>query len=158
MTEFTFPVELRADEARRGPGRLSGTLLTYGERASDRAEMFADGALSWPERGVVVDRQHDRRRPILRAVPEVRGRSVVIDAPIPDTAAGRDLATELREGVLTGMSVEFRAQRTEYRAGARVVTRARLLGAAVVDEPSYAGSAAELRRKARARRRPRWFA
>ena len=55
------------------PGRLMGTVLTYGERASDRAEIFETGALTWPADGVVLNRQHERGAPIMRVTPEVRG-------------------------------------------------------------------------------------
>ena len=38
MTELRCAVELRADDSRQSPGRIVGTLLTYGQRASDRPE------------------------------------------------------------------------------------------------------------------------
>ena len=63
MSEIRCSVELRADESMASPGRLFGTLLTYGERASDRAELFEDGALRWPTNGVVLRRQHQRGAP-----------------------------------------------------------------------------------------------
>ena len=66
-------------KARRSPGRLVGTVLTYGERASDRAEIFETGALTWPEGGVTLNRQHQRGAPIMRVTPEVRGDAIVID-------------------------------------------------------------------------------
>ena len=49
--ELRCTIELRADDARQSPGRIVGTLLTYGERASDRPEVFADGALRWGRQG-----------------------------------------------------------------------------------------------------------
>ena len=87
--EIRCSIEIREDESMASPGRLTGVLLTYGERAGDRAETFEAGALEWPADGVVVRRQHDRAAPIMRVVPEVRGSTVVIDAPLPDTTAGR---------------------------------------------------------------------
>ena len=50
-SEIRCAIEWRADESRQSPGRIVGTLMTYGERAKDRAEMFADGALHWAESG-----------------------------------------------------------------------------------------------------------
>ena len=44
--ELRCSIEIREDETRQSPGRLAGVLLT---RASDRAEVFEDGALRWPE-------------------------------------------------------------------------------------------------------------
>ena len=139
-------VEFRSDESHRGPGRLVGTLMSYGQPAGDgRRERFAAGALEWPDDGVVLRRQHDRAAPIMRVVPEVRGSEIVIDAPLPDTAAGRDAAAEVRDGLMTGLSVEFRAKRQRYDAGQRVILDAILTGAGLVDSPSYKGSTVELR-------------
>ena len=138
-------VEYRADDSRRSPGRLRGVLLTYGERAGDRRERFAPGSLEWPDDGIVLRRQHDRAAPIMRVVPEVRGSEVVIDAPLPDTAAGRDAAAEVRDGLLTGLSVEVRARRQHYPGGVREITDAVLTGAGLVDSPSYRGSRVEVR-------------
>ena len=152
MDEIRCAVELRADETRQSPGRLSGTLLTYGERATDRAEMFEAGALRWPDNGVVLRRQHQRGAPIMRVVPEVRGNQVVLDVPLPDTAAGRDAAAEIRAGLFSGLSVEFRATAQKYTAGVRRITGALLSGAGLVDEPSYPGSTAEVRQRTARRR------
>ena len=51
----------------------------------------------------------------MRVVPETRGSDVVIDAPLPDTRAGRDTAREVRDGLLPGLSVEFRGDRATLR-------------------------------------------
>ena len=45
----------------------------------------------------------------MRFKPEVRGKEVVVDAPLPDTQRGRDAATMIRNGTMTGLSIEFRA-------------------------------------------------
>ena len=153
--EIRCAIELRADDSRQSPGRIVGTLLTYGKRASDRAEMFADGALSWPEGGVVLNEQHNRAAPILRFVPAVDGAEVRIDAALPDTQRGRDAATMIRNGTMTGLSIEFRAQDEGQRAGLREVRKAALVGAALVDTPAYAGSL-EMRH-GRAPRRRVWL-
>ena len=152
MTEIRCAVELRRDDSRLSPGRLVGVLLRYGERAHDRAERFARGALHWPAEGVVLNRQHRRDSPIARVVPEVVGDEVRVDVPLPDTAAGRDAAAEVRAGLLPGLSVEFRALRSVYEGGVRVIREASLLAAGLVDSPSYAGSTAEVRAD---RQRPR---
>ena len=149
--EIRCRIELRAD-ADLSPGRLSGTLLTYGERAGDRPEVFEAGSLSWPEDGIILRRQHQRGQPIMRVVPEVRNGAVVVDVPLPDTAAGRDAAREIRDGLFQGLSVEFRARRQRYIAGIRRIVDAVLTGAGLVDEPSYHGSRVEVRHGARRRR------
>ena len=151
--EIRCSIEVRADDSLASPGRLTGTLLTYGERASDRAELFAPGALSWPDDGIVLRRQHQRGQPIMRVVPELRGNAVVIDAALPDTAAGRDAAVEIRGGLLRGLSVEFRATGQKFAAGVRQVTAGVLRGAGLVDDPSYSGSRVEVRDRGQGRRR-----
>lgn len=147
MEILLAPLEVRADESRQSPGRLFGTLLTYETRARDRAEVFATGALSWPEDGIIVNIQHDRAQPIMRAIPEVRGAAVVLDAPLPDTSRGRDAAVMIRNGTMRGLSVEFRSLREDRIAGVRRITAARLGGAGLVDSPSYADSTVELRHR-----------
>ena len=147
MNEIRCALELREDATRQSPGRLTGTILTYNERASDRAEIFEPDALTWPADGVVLNRQHQRGAPIMRITPEVRGMAVVVDQPLPDTAAGRDAAREIREGLFKGLSVEFRAVREAYRNGVRYIAEAGLFAVGLVDTPSYAGSLAEVRDK-----------
>ena len=156
MREIRCKIEYRQDDSRQSPGRLSGTLLTYGQRASDRPETFADGALSWPDGGVVLNLQHDRRQPLLRFVPEVRGKDVVVSAALPDTSAGRDAAVLVREGVMTGLSVEFRSLQEGRRDGMREIRQAKLLGAALVDDASYK-NVVEVRERADGKRRRLWL-
>ena len=81
----------------------------------------------------------------MRVVPEVRAGAVVIDAPLPDTSAGRDAAREIRDGLFTGLSVEFRSTGERYVGGVRRIRSALLNGAGLVDEPSYTGSRVEVR-------------
>ena len=146
-SEIRCTLEIREDDTRTSPGRLVGTLLTYGERATDRAELFEAGALTWPADGIVINRQHQRGAPIMRAVPELRGRELVIDQPLPDTMAGRDAAAEIRSGLFRGLSVEFQAKRQSIVWGVRRIREAVLGAAGLVDDPSYSGSTVELRDK-----------
>ena len=154
MDEFRCKVELRQSET--GPGRLIGTLLAYDQRASDRPERFEAGSLRWPDNGVILRRQHNRHEPVMRVIPEVRGSAVVLDSPLPDTRAGRDLATEFRAGLFSGLSVEFRSTGETYRGGERIIKSALLTGCAAVDEPSYSGSLAEVRERGH-EDRPIWL-
>ena len=147
MREIRCSVELRADETRQSPGRIVGTLLQYDTRAKDRPERFKAGALSWNEGGIVLNEQHERSAPILRFVPKVEAGAVVIDALIPDTQRGRDAAVMIREGVLTGLSVEFASIEEGMSGGVREIRRARLLAAGLVDDPSYKGSSVEVRKE-----------
>ena len=137
MNEIRCSIECREDETRQGPGRLVGRILTYGERALDRAELFEPGALTWPSDGVVLNRQHARGAPIMRVTPEVRGDEIVIDQALPDTTAGRDAATEIRSGLMTGLSVSFQPSRQSFTAGVRRIAAAAMTAVGLVDSPSY---------------------
>ena len=149
MTKELFTAEIRfaADETRQTPGRLTGVLMTYETRASDRPEMFAPGALVFPDAGIVINEQHERAAPILRAMPTVSGNTVTIDRQFPNTTRGRDAAENIREGVLTGLSVEFHAIAEEIRDGLRYITRAFVPRAGLVDDPSYGDSIVAVRAK-----------
>lgn len=146
-------IRIEADPERRGPGRLVGTLLTYGERSGDRAERFEAGALHWEAGGVVLREQHNRFAPIARFTPEVEGRTVKVSVVLPDTSRARDCATNIRAGVFRGLSVEFHAERERWDGELRIIERARLVGAGLVDEPSYKGSVVSMRARGEGRRR-----
>ena len=146
--EIRMKIEIRADEARLGPGRIFGTIMRYGERATDRAEVFEPGSLKWPDAGVVLNRQHSRAAPILRFVPQVEGNEVQLDVEIPDSSAGRDAAVEIRSGLFKGLSIEFRAVRQTIVSGIRRIAEATLTGAAIVDAGSYEAATVEVRTKA----------
>ena len=155
MDEIRCSIEIRADESRQSPGLLVGTLMVYGQRAKDRPELFERGSLSWPESGILVNRQHSRSAPIARLLPVIEGDSVMISAPLPDTVAGRDCATEIRSGLLTGMSVEFARAKSSIVAGVRRISEAVLTGAAIVDAGAYAAATVEVR--AKHKRRQVWL-
>ena len=145
--ELLCEVRFAEDETRQSPGRLTGVLMPYETRASDRAEMFELGALEFPEDGILVRRMHERKSPIVKVVPFMDGNDLRIDAPLLNSTAGRDAAEELRSGVLTGLSVEFNSTKEIRRNGLRVIQKARLGGAGLVDFSSYTLATAELRAK-----------
>ena len=130
-------IELRQDDSRLSPGLLRGTLLEYGTRAVDRLEKFAQDSLRWAEGGVILSLQHNRQAPIVRFVPKLEGRELTVNLPLPDTSLGRDAAVMVRNGTLRGLSVEFRCEQEDRSTGVRVINRAVLTGAALVDDPSY---------------------
>ena len=152
-TEIRCKVELREDDTRQSPGRLYGVLLRYLERASDRPEPFETGAIDLAavtaNGGIVINRQHSRGAPIMRVIPELRGDELVIDQPLPDTQAGRDAATEIRDGLMRGLSIEFKAIRQSIVSGVRRIREAKLVAGGLVDDPSYAGATVEVRDKGR---------
>ena len=152
MDEIRCAIEVREDDTRRSPGRIVGTLMDYETRAGDRPERFLAGSLRWPEGGVILNEQHNRQAPIMRFTPQQAEGRVLIDAPLPDTQRGRDVATMIRDGTFTGLSVEFRAGRERNRAGVREIERAQLAAAAIVDSPSYPASRVEVRERTGRRR------
>ena len=154
-TEYrAIEIRLADDPDRTGPGLLEGVLMAYETRASDRAEVFEKGALYWPDDGVVLREQHNRSAPIVRFVPEVEDLQVRVSIPLPDSQRGRDAALGVKNGTYRGLSVEFRAERDLQLDGVRRIKKAQLLGAGLVDDPSYLACSVEVRG---ARRRRLWL-
>ena len=145
MDELVFEIRSAEDPTRESPGRLVGTLLTYEERANDRAEVFVKGALTWPADGILINEMHNRLTPVLRAVPFLDGDAVKIDAAVPNTARGRDCIENIRAGVWGGLSIEFRSRSEGRRGGLREIRTAVLGAAALVDVGAYSGSKVEVR-------------
>ena len=148
MDRLLCEIRFAEDDSRLSPGRLVGTLLTYEERARDRAELFTRGAMHWPETGIVINLMHDhRQQPLLRVFPDLVGDELRIDAPLPDSTRGRDVAADMRQEnpLYTGLSVEFRAEKESRRGGLREIRRAYMPSAGLVDRGAYAGSTVEVR-------------
>ena len=151
MDELVFEIRQLDDPTRESPGRLAGTLLRYGEVARDRREVFARGALTWPAEGILVNWNHERSKPLLRALPFLDGDAVKIDAQIPNTVLGRDTVVNIRSGVFSGLSVEFHSRSEGRRGNLREIRSAFLGAAALVDAGAYSGSKVEVRAKTEAR-------
>ena len=145
-------IRLEADPERLGPGLLVGCLVPYETRASDRPEMFEAGSLEWPTEGVLLREMHDRQRPIARFIPVATDTEVRVKITLPDTTAGRDAKANVLAGVYAGLSVEFRALKETMRDGVRVVQKALLTGAGLVDSGSYSQALVEARAKSKRRR------
>lgn len=146
--EYRFAAfELRA--ADEGPGVIQGIAMVYGREAviaPGLRERFEPGAFGdVGSLDVRANMQHDRRAPLARSLPG--GGLVLADGPselraevsLPDTQTGRDVAVLARRGVLSGFSIEFRVRPAGERveAGTRVISRADLVGLAVVDVGAY---------------------
>ena len=145
MDLLTCEIRFEQDATRESPGRVVGTLLRYETPAGDRPEIFTRGALSWPADGILVNAMHDRSRPVFRAIPFMDGDEIRIDAQLPNSTAGRDSATNIREGVYGGLSVEFAATREGRRGNLREIRQGVLVRAGLVDKPSYRDSTVEVR-------------
>ena len=139
--------EFRADES----GRIEGVAIPYNSpgTVADFSERFAPGSISFQD--VILNLQHDRKRPLARTDGgglELRDGPDALRAKIelPDTADGRDVRTLIQRRVLRGLSVEFRAIRDSWQGNERTIYEAELSGLAIVDRPAYAGATvAEIR-------------
>ena len=140
-------VEIRAPES--DSRILEGTVVTYGEIAFGDygPERFEPGSLEYGD--CILNIQHKRDRPIARTPDTLRltdtETSLTLRADLPETREGTDALTMVRNRILQGLSVEFRAIQERLEAGVRVITRARLTGIGLVDSPSYEGSRVEAR-------------
>lgn len=127
----------------RRSGRLHGVMLTEGRAASGgRREVFAPGSVEWPSTGVGILTAH-RAAPELRAVPERRDNGEI---HVEATAT-----PEIRRAVEAGrryMSVEFHSLRERTtKGGVREILRALVPDVALVDNPEYDTTRAEVRRR-----------
>ena len=138
-------------EVRAEGGDLHGVIVQEGRAASGgRAEVFAPGSISWPAEGVAILTEH-LGEPETRAFPhrapngEIRIRARATEAIKAAIAAGK-----------RSMSVEFRAlDERRTKGGIREILRAFVDAAALVENPEYDSTAAELR--SRRRRRRAWL-
>ena len=139
------PIELR--EAAGGP-RLVGCLIQEGRAASTRAEVFAPRSLQWSADGIALRAKHLGEE-VQRAIP-TREADGEIRISTPASAA---IVAAFDEG-RRFLSIEFHAlAETRSASGVREIQQAFLAGAALVENPEYLQTRAEVR----ARRRKVWL-
>ena len=130
-----------AFEFREEGGELHGIILQEGRAASGgRAEVFAPGSVTWPADGVGILTEHLGEAET-RAFPhrDPMGRIAI-------RAAATDAIKRAIEAGKRYMSVEFRAlDERRTKGGVREILRAYVESAALVDNPEYDATAAELR-------------
>lgn len=142
--------ETRYAELRADGGNLRGTVLAYGDTAviGGQPERFLPGAFD-PIGDVILNFQHQRARPLARTGGDLEltddAEALRMAAKMPDTADGRDALTLVRQGVLRGLSVEFRAITERLEGGVRIVEKAILTGLGLVDRAAYGQSVVEAR-------------
>ena len=106
-------------------------------------ERFALGAFAGAgaDVDVILNRQHDRGRPLVRAgsglVITEAPDAVTLRAELPDGPEQDQAMADVRARILRGLSVEFRAMEETMAGDVRVITRARLTGIGLVDRPQY---------------------
>ncbi len=142
-------VTLAEDVTRESPGHLTGVLVTYGEVARDRNDVYDMESLTWEDGGIVLNEMHERKQAIKRFEPYLDGAALRIDMPLPSTQRGRDAATMLRDKTYTGLSIEVERSSiiATYRAGVRHISRGKLMAAALVDKAAFVGSVVDVHAK-----------
>ena len=142
-------VEIRAEGE-----HLHGQIVQEGRAASGgRAEVFAPNSITWPTDGVRILDKHGGPE-LARAYPhrDPAGRILIraraTDAIRAAIAAGRNR-----------MSIEFRPiEERTTKGGVREILRALVDAAALVSNPEYDTTAAEVReRRRKGRRTPIWL-
>ena len=128
------------------PGRITGTMIELGRVAGDRREVFAPGSVQWPANGIRLLAEH-RGRQVMRVQPTVDGSSIRLNAELPDSALGREVASEIRSGRKRGLSIEFHATNEADVAGVREIRGAMVDAAAVVVDPAYDQARVEVRQR-----------
>lgn len=142
----TFEVEVR--ESERGRRRLHGVMLQEGRAATGgRREVFAPGSVQWPAAGVgILTVHHGEVEVRAQPVRDRQGR-IIVQA---------DATPAIREAVTGGrryLSVEFHALEERTTAGGvREILSALVPRAALVPDPEYDSTSAELRGKKGRRR------
>ena len=155
-------LEVREAEGGRGP-MLTGTVLRYGDRSriGGYDEVFRRGAIQWDsDRPMNLNLQHDRGRAIGLVNLKDAGDRVTFESEVLDTSDGRDAITAVKGGVLRGASLEFHAVDEDWQESdgrtVRIVSRARMVGLAVVDDGAYPSGRVEARARELAAGYDRW--
>ena len=138
-------------EFREAGNHFVGTILTEGRAATMRREVFAPGSVIWPPDGIAITDGH---------------RGAVLASAVPERLANgeievRTLATDaIRQAIQSGrrfMSIEFRAlsERTT-QSGIREVLTGYVDVGALVDDPEYDCTRAEVREALKSRTSEIW--
>ena len=144
-------MERRSAELRAGDGRqLIGLALPYSVEtvfAGQRERFEAGAAVTTGE--AVLNLHHRADRPLAREPAtlrfEARADGLHMAATLPETREADDALALVRAGVLSGLSVEFRADRERMAGGVRHIERATVGGVAVVSRAAYPSTTVEAR-------------
>ena len=127
----------------QGPGELRGTVIKFGDLGELPwgRERFEPGSLEL-DNSIILNRQHDRMRPLARHPDggmevSIAPDAVRLRAKIADTQDGRDTVALVRAGIMRGLSVEFVPEDEWLDGDVRVIRRARMVGVGVCDDGAY---------------------
>ena len=93
----------------------------------------------------------------MRFVPVERDGELRIDAALPDSALGREVAEEVRSGRRAQLSIEFHALADAMVQTVREIRSALLTGAALVRSGAYDQATAEVRARTDHRKVLTWL-
>jgi hypothetical protein len=119
-------------------GTLRYKLAPYNEKARDRDAIFPEGSIDFSQaEGSIVNVEHDPFRPIGKLSDfESKPDGLYATVTLANTTLGRDIFTEAKEGLRTGVSMEL----SEMTPASGTITKAVLSGAGIVVNPAL-GSA-----------------
>ena len=153
MNEFRY-ADFEFRQSEDGLGVVTGTVIRYGDVAKLPwgTEEFKAGAFGDIESAdLIANRMHQRTQPLGRSGAGLRiindDEALRAELTLPGTSVGRDTAIEVRERLLRGLSLEFRAIKdtVDDDTNHRVIERAEMFGYGIVDRPAYPGSVAQMR-------------
>ena len=141
----TFICSAEIREAETGP-MLHGVLIQEGRAAQGgRAESFAPLSVVWPSTGIALLAEH-------------RGAALAHAVPVRDADGSLRIETPATQPIIEAyatrkfFSVEFHAiSEVRTKGGVREITRCLVEAAAMVTEPEYVQSTAEVRQSKRLR-------
>ncbi len=134
-------------EVREDGGNLHGTILQEGRASSGgRSEVFAPGSVSWPGDGIDIRTEHRGQS---------QGKAFPHRTPNGELQIRATATEAIRAAIKSGkryMSVEFHPiEERTVQGGIREILKAIVMGAALVANPEYDSTSAELRAKKRPR-------
>ena len=142
----TATVELRVEGR-----KLSGVVMRYGDISPSHRERFLPGSIRLAE-SVHLDLHHDPERAVAwhpgGGMKLSNGRdALIMTAELPPIPAADRALDEIRKGQMSGLSIEFQAERERRDGDIRVIEAATLSGIGIVRAPSYQQSQVEARRR-----------
>ena len=136
----------------RAEGRLLiGPALVYGDVSPSHKERFEAGAFSLDGTTRWLDLRHDKSRMLAWTnggglTLDDTESALMVRAELPETPLHDSALQQVRDGELSGFSIEFHAREERQEGGIRIVSTALLDGIGLVRNPSFQQSTAEVRR------------
>ena len=143
-------LEYRTAEFRAEGRKVRGLALPFEveTRVGAGLERFQRGSVSTTGEAL-LNLHHEQTRPLAREPLslrfEARDDGLHLEADLPLTREADDALALVDAGVLTGLSVEFRASREVMQGGVRVIQAAVVRGVALVVRAAYPQTSLEVR-------------